>query len=61
MQTTQPPARPEPERVRFKGTPHQSYQPETGHRYTADAEGLIEVRPEHAEGMIRMGCAPVET
>jgi hypothetical protein len=37
-----------------------SYQPETGHRYTADAEGFLDVHPDHAKPMIRMGCKPDE-
>ena len=46
-------------RARTKGKPNVSYQPETGHRYTADAEGLLDVLSDHAKAMIQMGCEPV--
>jgi hypothetical protein len=53
------PAKPEPRKVRFKGKPHQMYQPGTGARYTADAAGYFDAAPEHEKPLTRAGCVQV--
>ena len=53
------PARPAPRTVRLRARPHSVWQPATGARYTADAEGFLDVAPEHAAALLREGrsCA----
>lgn len=54
------PRRPKPAMVKLKCPPYASYQPRTGHRYTAQAEGFIEVEMEDVPALCRAGCVPVD-
>ena len=59
-----PPAPPAPARpalpptVRLRARPHPVHQPATGARYTADADGFIDVAPEHVKALLGAGCQP---
>jgi hypothetical protein len=53
------PARPSPPTVRLKAAPHSVWQPRTGARYVAAADGRLDVAPEHVEALMRAGCVLV--
>lgn len=52
-----PAAPAKPATVRLRGKPGVAYQPETLHRYHADAQGFLDVAPHHVKALVRMGCA----
>jgi len=51
------PPKQEPPRVRLRTPkPHGVYQPRTGWRYHADAEGIMSVHPDDVAALLRAGC-----
>jgi len=46
--------------VRLRAPPHSVWQRKTGARYTAGADSFIRAAPEHAEALLKAGCARAE-